>query len=332
MEDYMRTYSVSSKQWVKILISVTTKYNVFAPIQKEDFIDYELITEDNIESISYNKAIPTTPLKAFMFPIKENVVKEEKKEKRIIFGVPACDLSALNILDKIFLDEDFLDTYYKANRENTILIGSDCYEIEGSCHCTSYGVNPYPEENCDISFSLIDHKVTLQIYTTKGENFISEFSDKLTEITEQPKEIEERRSKIIEKLKIQNKELPDADETRKIVMKEGSVIWKKFAKDCVSCGACAVICPTCHCFLLIDKGNFEKVKNWDSCQYPSFERVAGDEDPLNKIYNRLKNRYLCKFVHKPDMFDEIACTGCGRCIDACIGKINKNELIIEACK
>jgi len=328
----MRTYSVSLKQWVKILSSVTTKYNVFAPIQKEDFIDYELITEDNIEEISYNKAKPTTPLKAFMFPIKENVVKELKKEKRIILGIPSCDLSALNILDKIFLDEEFLDTYYKANRENTILIGSDCYEIEDSCHCKSYGVNPYPEENSDISFSLIDHKVILQVYTTKGENFISEFSDKLTEITELPKEIVEKRKSIIETLNLQNKDLPDAKETRKIVMKEGTVIWKKFAKDCVSCGACAVICPTCHCFLLIDKGNFEKVKNWDSCQYPSFERVAGDEDPLNKIYNRLKNRYLCKFVHKPDMFDEIACTGCGRCVDACIGKINKNELIIEASK
>jgi ferredoxin len=25
----------------------------------------------------------------------------------------------------------------------------------------------------------------------------------------------------------------------------------------------------------------------------------------------------------------MACTGCGRCIEACIGKINKNELFME---
>ena len=328
----MRTYSVSLKQWVKILSLVTAKYNVFAPIQKSDFIDYELITEDNIESISYNKAKPTTPLKAFFFPIKENVVKENKNKQRIILGVPSCDLSALNLLDKIFLDEDFLDNYYKEKRDNTILIGTDCYEIDQSCHCTSYGVNPYPEKNCDISFSQIDHKVTLQVHTKKGDKFLDEFSDNFSEVDELPAKIKEKRRKTIEKLKLQNKDLPDAEETRKMLIKEGTVIWKKYAKDCVSCGACAVICPSCHCFLLIDKKNFEKVKNWDSCQYPAFERVAGDEDPLGKIYNRLKNRYLCKFVHKPDMFGEIACTGCGRCIDACIGKINKNELIIEACK
>ena len=328
----MRTYSISLKQWVENLSLVSAKYDVFAPIQKSDFPDYELITKNNIESISYNKAKPTTPLKAFMFPIKENVVKENKNKQRIIFGVPSCDLSALNLLDKIFLDKDFLDTYYKEKRENTILIGSDCYEIEKNCHCTSYGVNPYPGKNCDISFSLVDHKVTLQVHTKKSEKFLSEFFTELIEIDELPTEVKGRRNQIIEKLKLQNKELPDAEETRKIITKGGTELWKKFAKDCVSCGACAVICPTCHCFLLIDKKNFEKVKNWDSCQYPAFERVAGDEDPLRKIYNRLKNRYLCKFVHKPDMFDEIACTGCGRCIDACIGKINKNELIIEAAK
>ena len=332
MEDFMRTYSVSLKQWVKILSSVTAKYNVFAPLLRQDFSDYELLSDENIDLIAFNKVKPTTPLKAFFFPIKENVVKEQQNKKRVIFGVPSCDLSALNLLDKIFLDEDFLDTYYQEKRKNTILIGSDCYEIDKNCHCTSYGINPYPEKNCDISFSLADHKVTLQVHTIKGDKLLSEFAAELIEVDSIPTEVENKRQKTIEKLKLQNKDLPDAEDTRKILMKEGTVIWKKFAKDCVSCGACAVICPSCHCFLLIDKANFEKVKSWDACQYPAFERVAGDEDPLEKIYNRFKNRYLCKFVHKPDMFDEIACTGCGRCIDACIGKINKNELIIEACK
>ncbi len=331
MEDYMRTYSVSLKQWVEILSLVSAKLNVFAPFLRHNFLDYELLSDKNLDLLSFNKAKPTTPLKAFFFPIKENVVKEKNKLQQVIFGVPNCDLKALDLLDKIFLDEDFLDTYYKKKRENTILIGSDCYEIDKNCHCTSYGINPYPQKKCDISFSLIDHKVTLQVLTKKGDKFLNEFASEIIEVDSISAEVEKKRQKTIETLKLQNKDLPDAEETRKAIQKEGTVVWKKFAKDCVSCGACAVICPTCHCFLLIDKANFEKVKNWDACQYPAFERVAGDEDPLGKIYNRLKNRYLCKFVHKPDMFDEIACTGCGRCIDACIGNINKNELIIEAC-
>jgi ferredoxin len=67
----------------------------------------------------------------------------------------------------------------------------------------------------------------------------------------------------------------------------------------------------------------------DACQYPGFERVAGGEDALFELPHRFKNRYMCKYVWKPQKFNAIACTGCGRCIEACIGKINKNELFME---
>jgi Fe-S oxidoreductase len=38
---------------------------------------------------------------------------------------------------------------------------------------------------------------------------------------------------------------------------------------------------------------------------------------------------MCKYVWKPAQFHTKACTGCGRCTEACIGGINKNELIHE---
>lgn len=328
----MRAYSISLKQWVKTLSKISTKNKVFAPIKQYDYIDYALLTDENISDIAYNQAKPVTPLKTFFFPIKDNVTINADDNPKVVFGVPSCDLHGLDLLDKIFLDEQFLDQYYQSKRENTIIIGSDCYATTESCHCTSYKVDPFPEKNCDISFSLLNHKVTLQVFTEKGEKLLNDFTSELHQVETLPKEITQKRESIIELLNEQNKDVPNIEKTRENILNPGTVIWKKYAENCVSCGACAVICPTCHCFLLIDKENFEKVKNWDSCQYPAFERVAGDEDPLRKIYDRLKNRYLCKFVHKPDMFDAIACTGCGRCIDACIGKINKNDLIIEAGK
>jgi len=67
----------------------------------------------------------------------------------------------------------------------------------------------------------------------------------------------------------------------------------------------------------------------DACQYPGFERVAGGEDALHDISIRFRNRYMCKYVWKPEKYKSLACTGCGRCIEACIGKINKNELFTE---
>ena len=231
------------------------------------------------------------------------------------------------------MDEEFLDPYYKQNRENTILIGTDCYSTQENCHCTSYGINPYPEDMCDINLSVIDEKMIFQPFTKKGEEFLQDIKDESFfggDIDYEARQ--DMRKKVYQELNSKNKDLPGNEITRDLILEPDNKIWKKYAEQCVSCGACAAICPTCHCFLLIDRDNFEKVKNWDTCQYPAFERVAAGEDPLKRIYKRLKNRYLCKFVHKPDMFGEIACTGCGRCIDACIVKINKNEIIIELAK
>lgn len=123
--------------------------------------------------------------------------------------------------------------------------------------------------------------------------------------------------------------LPDYQATGEIVRRAGDHIWVKYASKCVSCGACTTICPTCSCFLLIDKPDFEKVKQMDACQYPGFERVAGGEDALFELPHRFRNRYMCKYVWRPQKFNSLACTGCGRCIEACIGKINKNELFME---
>jgi ferredoxin len=141
--------------------------------------------------------------------------------------------------------------------------------------------------------------------------------------------VKDKREAVKKQLKSRNGKLPDYKETGNIVQKAKEALWEKYAKTCVSCGACATICPTCTCFLLIDRPDFEKVRQVDACQYPGFEKTAGGEDPLGRKFVRFKNRYFCKYVWKPESFESIACTGCGRCIESCIGNINKNELFLE---
>jgi sulfhydrogenase subunit beta (sulfur reductase) len=327
----MKSYSASLETWSEVLSLISQQYEIFAPI-KNNFLDYELVTPENVSAIVYNEARPTTPLKAFFFPVKENVVKERSDKKRIILGVTSCDLEALKLLDRIFLDEEFLDIYYKQHRENTILIGTDCYSTLDSCHCTSYNLNPFPESNFDIRLNLIDSKIIFESVTEKGSQFMESVKNQnffMGDIHLDMEKITGKNKDVIAELNERNKDLPDSEVTRKKILQSQEDSWKKHARKCVSCGACSAICPTCHCFLLIDRQDFEKIKNWDTCQYPAFERVAAGEDPLSKLYNRLKNRYMCKYIYKPDMFGEIACTGCGRCIDACIAGIDKNEVILD---
>ncbi|TFG41713.1 MAG: hypothetical protein E4H43_04075, partial [Bacteroidia bacterium] len=170
----------------------------------------------------------------------------------------------------------------------------------------------------------------LRINTPRGQEFLNQFSLVQTLRDESIiSEIEKAHKNTESQLIETNKGLPDYKETGSIVKNAGWEIWKKYSASCVSCGACATICPTCSCFLLVDKPGFEKIKQLDACQYPGFQRVAGGEDTLHERSSRFRNRYMCKYVWKPEKFTSVACTGCGRCIEACIGKINKNELFLE---
>jgi sulfhydrogenase subunit beta (sulfur reductase) len=327
-------YKINRDKWHQLLRDlVALSYNIFAPVRKNGGIDYSLVNEELNDEIVYNEAKPFSPLKLFFLPVKLNVTSSfDSTKETIIIGVPACDIEGLKLLDQIYLDKKFCDETYLARRESTLLISSDCYVIQEHCHCLTYGINPYPENGCDISLSKEKDDIYLNTLSEKGEHFIRKSipTAMIEDVGKNlPGVITEFRQKSKKILSEKNSKLPGAEETGEKVMLPVSEIWKKYSSGCVSCGACSAICPTCTCFLLIDKPGFEKVKQLDTCQYPAFERVAGGEDPLKELTTRFKNRYMCKYVWKPERFNVVACTGCGRCIEACISKINKNKIIME---
>jgi sulfhydrogenase subunit beta (sulfur reductase) len=233
-------------------------------------------------------------------------------------------------LDEIYRDKDYNDPYYSFRRENTLLIGCDCHSVNENCHCTSYGIHPLPGENTDIVLSLIEDKILLDPLTGPGKSFLKKYLDSVEQISSDEKEkLQQIRTNVEKKLEEKNQGLPDYGQTAELIGLSDELIWKKYSDDCVSCGACSAICPTCSCFLFIERPEFEKVRSIDTCQYPGFERVAAGDDPLRPLFKRFKNRYMCKYVWKPEKFRSKACTGCGRCIEACIGEINKNDLFKE---
>jgi len=327
-------YSIKRENWEADLIKLSDLFGIYAATENGHLPEYELVNKANTGKIVYNKPKPSTPLKTFFLPVKENVTADLLPGKqRIIIGVPNCDVSALRLLDEIYLDSSFEDIYYKNKRENTYIIASDCFDILEHCHCVTYNVMPYSDSIADLAIVLKGDEVVLRILSERGEQLLkTHFSAVQVTGKDVISYIETRHREVTEILTRMNKGLPDYRMTGDLVNYADDKVWHHHSQRCVSCGACTAICPTCTCFLLIDKPGFHKVKQMDACQYPGFERVAGGEDSLSVLPKRFRNRYMCKYVWKPAKFSGLACTGCGRCIEACIGKINKNEIFRELAK
>jgi len=391
MREKAEIYYLKNEDWQKFLKQTLAKYRLYAPgkglVEPEyriypspqsspspslplppgERIRGEGAGEEIGEGVVYEGARITQSLKSFIYPLREKVSPDQPSsaKKNIILGVKACDLKALSVLDKIFLDPDFPDSFYQERRKNTILISDDCTEPRESCFCTLLGSSPFPEGNFDLNLSFLDKGILVEVGSKKGKDLLEEykilpltnhadFSRNLespslhlthSQISLRPAEEnhlkmrQERREKVIEKLKEINKDFKFPQDPLTLVKgKYDSPVWSEVSEDCVGCAACTNICPACHCFLLselstlnseLSTTKFEKLRNWDSCQYTGFARVAAGANPRKKLMERFRNRFYCKLEHKPQNFKLLACTGCGRCIEACQGKIDIREVLTK---
>ena len=74
---------------------------------------------------------------------------------------------------------------------------------------------------------------------------------------------------------------------------------------------------------------FERIKIWDSCFFPGYSRMAGGLTPRLGLADRFKNRFYHKFDSFVTNFGMEACTGCGRCVEGCMGNIDLREVLLE---
>jgi ferredoxin len=110
-------------------------------------------------------------------------------------------------------------------------------------------------------------------------------------------------------------------------------LWKTLALRCHGCGACAAVCSTCHCFDIVDEHDSydrgARRRNWDSCQSAKFTLHASGHNPRQTQCERFRQRVMHKFSVYPRRFDQLLCTGCGRCARTCGAGMNLREILGE---
>ena len=140
-----------------------------------------------------------------------------------------------------------------------------------------------------------------------------------------------KRDKLISEIREKAEKYFRIDQTnyRNIEKEINAYDWNNEVDGCVECGACNLVCSTCHCFILSDlkEKPLQRYKKWDACLYASFAKVAGGANPRKFRAERLKNRFEKKFAFFPEVLGLNACSGCGRCITACPAKIDIREVV-----
>lgn len=293
------------------------------------------------EKIIFNEYRTVEPLKSFFTHTKEVVAHyflekdwQAKASLVCLINVKACDLFSLKIQDFVFQQGVDADPLYQARRDNTLIISSDCTAFKEVCHCLALNILPHAVELFDLNLAPINDGYIVEVGSQKGEELIKTHSQYFKPASSgQVFGIKLKRDKLIEDLrehlKLQHLAKPEILQ-QAVRLGHDSKLWENEMLTCVECGACNNICCTCHCFLLADEkknDKYNRVRTWDACQYANFTRVASGANALKLRRQRLRNRYLKKFDFFPENIGLNACTGCGRCIEACPAKIDIRKIL-----
>ncbi len=258
--------------------------------------------------------------------------------ERIVIGVKNCDVAALKIHDYVFLNTEPVDPVYREARAKTIIVSCDCTDARDVCFCPAVREQPYPKSGFDINLAATDLGYVVETGSERGRQLLKKAESLLAPADAAILQArDQNRRKLCEKVCAQTAKMGlgcNADLRQAVEKSQGKKIWDDFAQDCVECGACNLICCTCHCFLLADgkkKNNAAaRVRQWDACLYKNFATVAGGANPRRHRAERLFNRFEKKFSFFPEVVGSYACDGCGRCIEACTGEIDIREVLKRA--
>ncbi len=297
---------------------------VVAPVKDGDLDRFLPVESPEEAHLDYFQA--ECSMKALFLPATEQILsfsvmtrdpRVEEPEvdfpETVVFGPRPCDAASLAIQDNLF-EWDCVDDYYKTRRERSTVIGFACDYADESCFCTSVGLAPDSPEGSDILVVKTEGGYAADVLTEKGERIAS-----LLELSEKADE-GERSQASSELRELVTRKFSTDRITSWLEKNFLDTLWEEMCSKCIGCAACTFVCPTCHCFDIVDEPagtRGERRKNWDACTLWHFTVHASGHNPRDLQYKRYRQRIMHKFNYYPARFNKVLCTGCGRCIRVC---------------
>lgn len=247
--------------------------------------------------------------------------REATSEKFAFIGVRACEIHAIAIQDRVFLEGPYVDKNYGIRRQDAFIVAISCAVAGGTCFCVSMNTGPRAQSGFDLALTeLIDadrHTFLVEVGSDAG-------ADVLAHVPHQPasdEDVADADAVIAHTADNMGRQL---ETTGLKELLQGNLThpqWEKIAERCLSCGNCTMVCPTCFCTTVEDHSDLagmtaERVKEWDSCFTQDFSYIHG-----GSVRKTTSSRYRQWMTHKLanwiDQFGTSGCVGCGRCVTWC---------------
>ena len=272
--------------------------------------------------------------KQFLFPPRQLLWQARREERgfRILsppeevpafafMGVHACDLHAIAVQDKVFLQGQQVDPTYRQRRAAALIVAVNCGHGCGTGFCASMGTGPKATSGFDLALTEVlkgnRHYFLVEVGTPRGAQILAEVPRQEAGAEEQ-----EAAAGIVAQAAAQMGRVLDPTGLKDLLYRNYEhPRWEEVAGRCLTCGNCALVCPTCFCHTLEDTidltgAQAERWRRLDVCFTVDFSYLHG-----GSVRTSARARYRQWLTHKlatwVDQFGCSGCVGCGRCLTWC---------------
>ena len=313
-------------------------HRLIAPVRQNNELRFAQVETPQEVVLDYRNTIKSA--KDVLFPQTESMIRFGRELDQfndiraapvdttptVMLGLRPCDARSFLLLDKVFAEGRYLDPYYKARRDNSLVISLACDHPRQTCFCHAFGSGPYDREGSDVMMREAGDAYLVEAVSERGAKLLEDLSLEPADQAhlDKAREIE---AKALDRL-------PDVEPVEGIEETLATLfesdMWAEVSEKCLACGTCTFVCPACHCFSIEDillASSGERVRGWDSCMFPVFTLHASGHNPRPDQSSRWRQRTMHKFEYLPRNVGLYGCVGCGRCIQSCPVQLDIRDVL-----
>ncbi len=335
-------YKIAKENLSALFQKIAESFELYLPVKtagQTNFAAWNADAEVDLDTLKTVKSAKDAffPQSEGLYTVKKegkkmSVEPESLKEQDfVVFGMRACDVKGLEVLDNVFL-ADPVDTFYAARRDHGTIVAFACHEPEETCFCKVFGVDAAAPAS-DVAVWTVGEDLYWKAQSEKGEALTERVKELFADAdASKEAEVEAEKDaihKIVEKLPYMNLSLEGWNGDA-LSEKFDSPVWEELYKPCLACGTCTFVCPTCQCYDIKDYTagtTVSRYRCWDSCMYSDFTMMAHGNNRTSQM-QRFRQRFMHKLVYYPANNDGMySCVGCGRCVEKCPQALNIVKVI-----